>query len=141
VFSHCLKIAKSRNKTRNVKSLISVCSLEIYFKCSFCIPPVQYSTLLHVPPRMDDSFCGDAWVGSWSFLKKYNNVPSLHMYRFIIKAAKPTTFLRFAHIYVLVPPMYNLDLRYVYFAHNQGLKTLLRVIFWINHDVYQLAAR
>ena len=48
------------------------------------------------------------WVGSWSFLKKYNNVPSLHMYRFIIKAAKRTMFLRFAHIYVLVPNMYKL---------------------------------
>ena len=24
------------------------------------------------------------WVGSWSFLKKYNNIPSLYMYRFII---------------------------------------------------------
>ena len=69
------------------------------------------------------------WVGSWSFLKKYNNVPSLHMYKFIIKAAKPTIFLKFAHIYVLVPKMYNLDLTFAYFAHNQGLKTLLRVIF------------
>ena len=47
------------------------------------------------------------WVRSWSFLKKYNNVPSLHMYIFIIKAAKPAIFLRFAHIYVLVPNMYN----------------------------------
>ena len=36
-------------------------------------------------------------VGSWSFLKKYNNEPSLHMYIFIIKAAKPAIFLRFAH--------------------------------------------
>ena len=51
------------------------------------------------------------------------------MYRFIIKAAKPTIFLSFAHIYVLVPNMYNLGLRYVYFAHNQGLKTLPHVIF------------
>ena len=62
------------------------------------------------------------WVGSWSFVKKYNNIPSLHMYKFIIKAARPAIFLRFAHIYVLVPNMYN-------FAHNQGLKTLPRVIF------------
>ena len=69
------------------------------------------------------------WVGSWSFLKKYNNVPFLHMYIFIIKAAKPTIFVRFAHIYVFVPNMYNLDLKCVYFAHNQGLKTLPRVIF------------
>ena len=51
------------------------------------------------------------------------------MYRFIIKAAKPTIFLRFAHVYVMVPNMYNLGLRCVYFAHNQGLKTLPRVIF------------
>ena len=64
-----------------------------------------------------------------TFLKKYNNVPSLHMYIFIIKAVKPAIFLRFAHFYVLVPNMYNLDLRCVYFAHNQGLKTLLHVIF------------
>ena len=62
------------------------------------------------------------------------------MYRFIIKAAKPSIFLRFAHIYVSVPNMYNLDLTFVYFAHNQGLKTLLRMIFGINHDIYQLAA-
>ena len=47
------------------------------------------------------------WVGNLSFLKKYNSVPSLHMYRFIIKAARPAIFLRFAHIYVLVPNMYN----------------------------------
>ena len=59
------------------------------------------------------------------------------MYIFIIKATKPAIFLRFAHIYVLVPNMYNLDLR---FTHNQGLKSLPRVIFRINHDVYQLAA-
>ena len=69
------------------------------------------------------------WVGSWSFLKKYNNVPSLHMYRFIIKAAKHVIFIRFAHIYVLVPNMYNLGLRCVYFAHNQGPKALPPVIF------------
>ena len=68
-------------------------------------------------------------VGSWSFLKKYNNVPSLHMYRFIIKAARPAIFLRVAHIYGLVPNMYNLGLRCVYFAHNQGIKTLPGVIF------------
>ena len=69
------------------------------------------------------------WVGNWSFLKKYNNVPSLHMYIFIIKVAKSAIFIRFAHIYVLVPNMYNLDLRCVYFTHDQGLKTLPRVIF------------
>ena len=51
------------------------------------------------------------------------------MYRFIIKAAKPTLFLRFAQIYDLVPNMDSLDIRYMYFAHNQGLKTLPRVIF------------
>ena len=68
-------------------------------------------------------------VGSRSFLKKYNNVPSLHMYRFIIKVARHAIFLGFAHIYVLVPNMYNLGLKCVYFAHNQGLKTILRVIF------------
>ena len=28
----------------------------------------------------------------------------------------------------------------VYFAHNQGRKTLPQVIFGINHDGYQLAA-
>ena len=42
------------------------------------------------------------WVESLSFILKYNNAPSLPMYRFIIKAAKPTIFLRFAHIYVLL---------------------------------------
>ena len=29
------------------------------------------------------------------------------MYRFIIKAARPAIFIRFAHTYVLVPNMYN----------------------------------
>ena len=69
------------------------------------------------------------WVGSWSFLKKYNNVPSLHMHRFIIKAAILAIFIRFAQMYVVVPNMYNLGLKCVYFAHNQGLKTQPRVIF------------
>ena len=68
------------------------------------------------------------WVGSWSFVKEYNNVPSLHMYRLIIKAAKPAIFTKFAHICVLVPNMYNMGIRCVYFVHNQGLKTLPRVI-------------
>ena len=61
--------------------------------------------------------------------RKYNKIPSLHMYRFIIKAAKPAIFIRFAHIYDLVPNMYNLGLRYVYFTHNQGIKTLPRDIY------------
>ena len=81
------------------------------------------------------------WVRSWTFLKKYNYVPSLHMYRFIIKATRPAIFLRFAHMYV-----YNLGLIYVCLAHNQALKTLPQVIFeyimmfinllHINHALY-----
>ena len=63
------------------------------------------------------------------FLKKYNNVPCLHMYRFIIKATRPAIFLRFAHMYVEVPNMYNFGLTYVSFAHNQSLKTLPQAIF------------
>ena len=35
--------------------------------------------------------------------------------------------------------MYTLGVKCVYFTHNQGLKTLPRVIVLINHDVYQLA--
>ena len=42
----------------------------------------------------------NVWVGSWSYLKKYNNIPSLLMYRFIIKATRSTIFLRFAHLYI-----------------------------------------
>ena len=38
-------------------------------------------------------------VGSWSYFKKYNNIPSFHIYRFIIKVTRSATFLRFAHLY------------------------------------------
>ena len=65
----------------------------------------------------------------------------IYMYRFIIKATRPAIFLRFAHLYTKYVQFINLCLRYVYSAHNQGLKTLSRVIFWINlnHDLYHLA--
>ena len=62
----------------------------------------------------------NVWVGSWSYFKKYNNIPSLHMYRFIIKAPRPAIFLRFAHLYTKYVQFINLCLRYVYSAHNQN---------------------
>ena len=37
--------------------------------------------------------------------------------------------------------MYNLCLSYVYFAHNQCLKTHSRLLFLINHEAYQIAAQ
>ena len=40
------------------------------------------------------------------------------MYCFIIKEVKPAIFLRFVHIYVLVPNKYNLGLKYVYFSQS-----------------------
>ena len=33
------------------------------------------------------------WVGSWSFLKKFNDVPSLQIH----KATRPSTFLSVSH--------------------------------------------
>ena len=114
---------------------IQLCHTPLFFQTDKCFLGVKmepYRFLNELTPRKSFVIIQATphrpfWVGSWSFCKKYNNVPSLHMYRFIIKAARPAIFIRFAHIYVLVPNMYNLGLRY--FAHNQGLKALPRVIF------------
>ena len=84
-------------------------------------PRKRFVIIQATPPRR-------FWIGSWSFLKKYNNVPSLYMYRFIIKATRPAIFLRFGHVYVEVLNIYNFDLICVYSAYNQGLKTLQQVI-------------
>ena len=55
---------------------------------------------LHIEFVCDNtSYASSTFLGR-EYFKKYNNILSLHMYRFIIKATRPVIFLRFAHLYV-----------------------------------------